>query len=90
MKTWYLDPGPNEAERLEAALEEATGNEAEIVFRSGIYSFDHGILLTERHSGIMLRGEGDVRILGGRVLKNWKSVMGRSEAMMKKSNGNGR
>ena len=80
MKTWYLEPGPDAAARLEALLEETAGSEAEIVLRSGIYSFDRGIVLTGRHSGVTIRGEGEARIHGGRLLQNWESAASRSEA----------
>ncbi len=80
MKTLYLDPGPDARARLEALLEEAPGQGTEIVFREGVYPFDRGIILSERHSGLTFRGEGDVRILGGRPLRNWTGVLGRPEA----------
>ena len=76
MKTISFENGKNVSTRLQELLDSCKGIEATILFREGVYDFQSGIVLTEAHKNITLRGEGTVRFLGGQRLNHWEKVDG--------------
>lgn len=56
---------------IQKILDQNRSAETEIAFREGEYYLDAGLWLGKEHNGMRLRGEGKVRLIGGRRLHGW-------------------
>ena len=65
--TFYVDSTKENADTIQKLLDSCAGQETLIVFREGDYYFDKGLVLTEKHRNLTLRGEGCVRFIGGKA-----------------------
>ncbi len=75
-KIYYVDSEKDDSASIQALLDTCAGEEAEIIFRQGTYYLDKGLVLTKEHRNLILRGEGEVRLNGGKQLKNWTRAEG--------------
>ncbi|MFR5072345.1 MAG: hypothetical protein ACLTDS_09545 [Bianqueaceae bacterium] len=57
---------------LQRILDQNAGAEVEIVLQEGQYDLDKGLCLRKEHAGMTVRGEGKVRLIGGKRLTGWK------------------
>lgn len=71
---YYVDSKKDNCETIQALLDQCRGQKAEIIFREGTYFFDKGLVMTEEHCGLTLRGEGKVQFRGGKRLHTWSKV----------------
>ncbi|SDC51917.1 Right handed beta helix region [Paenibacillus sp. UNCCL117] len=64
------------SDQLLAALEacRTAGGETEIVLAEGDYCLASALVLDAAYQDLVLRGEGRVRLLGGRQLKGWQPI----------------
>ena len=59
---------------LQRILDQSQGAEAEVVLQEGQYFLDKGLRLGEEHAGLTIRGEGKVRLIGGKRLSGWQTA----------------
>lgn len=64
----------NVPELLSALAECKGAAHTDIVLREGDYILDSAITLDESYEGVVLRGEGRVRLLGGKKLSDWRPI----------------
>jgi len=76
MKQYRITCTPDAEAKIKALLSGLEDTEAEILLEEGVYAFQEGIVLGEKHRDITFRGEGSVRLLGGQTLNTWKPVKG--------------
>ena len=63
---------------LTEALKVSVGGPRRIELAAGDYYLDEPIRLDERHGGLTLSGDNDVRFIGGKRLKDWVPVTDKS------------
>lgn len=73
MKHFTIECTADFQPKLQELLDTVECN-AEITFAPGVYSVDRSIRLTEDHKNIRFTSKGDVTLLGGHRLTNWKPV----------------
>ncbi len=78
--TFYVDSTKENADTIQKLLDSCAGQETLIVFREGDYYFDKGLVLTEKHRNLTLRGEGCVRFIGGKRLTEFEKASQTPEA----------
>ncbi len=76
MKTYHIESQKDNHASIQRLLDQCKNTEATIVFNEGVYAFEKGLKLTAEHKNLTLKGEGNVRFLGGKELKNWTKVEG--------------
>ena len=59
---------------LRKALSQCTGEEVQILLGPGLYYVDETFQLGAQQSNVEIRGQGDVRLIGGKRLHGWKPV----------------
>mgnify|MGYP002510999483 CR=1 FL=1 len=75
-KTYYVDSERDDGASIQGILDACRGEEAEIIFRQGTYYLDRKLTLTKEHRNLTIRGQGEVRLNGGKRLKSWSRVEG--------------
>ncbi|MBO5198679.1 MAG: right-handed parallel beta-helix repeat-containing protein [Lachnospiraceae bacterium] len=79
MKQYSIECTAGFEKRLNEILETQKEN-AEIHFAPGVYEVTESFRLGKENRNITFLADGEVRFVGGRVLKNWKSAAGLPEA----------
>lgn len=79
MKQYRIQCTSDFQQKLERLLSSIECN-AEVVFEPGVYVVDRSIRLTEGHKNIRFTSHGDVTLLGGHRLTQWKPVAGTTDA----------
>ena len=79
MKHFVIECKPGFEQQLRQILE-TQGENAEIRFAPGIYEVSEPIRLNEENRNLKFVAEGEVRFVGGKVLKSWKPAAELPEA----------